>query len=110
MKNKVQQGKKLDFVNTTGAAILSGDLVIFGALVGVAITDIGTGETGAVDLEGVYTFAKAAGAITQGAKLYWVIADKTLTTTASTNPLVGAAAKASLTGDAEGYLLLTNAN
>jgi predicted RecA/RadA family phage recombinase len=108
MINKVQEGKKLDFVNTTGAAIKSGDLVIFGALAAVAITDIAAGDTGAVDLQGVYRLPKAAGAITQGAKLYWVTADKNLSTVAAGNTLVGAAAEAALAGDAEVNLLITN--
>jgi predicted RecA/RadA family phage recombinase len=108
MINKIQEGKKLDFVNTTGTLIKSGALVVFGALTAVAITDIAAGDTGAVDLQGVFRFPKVAGAIAQGAKLYFVTADQNLTTVAGSNALVGAAAQAALAGDTEVNLLILN--
>lgn len=106
MKNFVKIGEVLDY--TADANILSGDLVIKGDLVGVAVTDIANGEVGSVNLKGVYKFPKVTGAITQGAKLYWVVADKSLTTTASGNTLVGVANKGAGSGDATAELLLKN--
>jgi predicted RecA/RadA family phage recombinase len=108
MKNFVKKGEVIDFLNNTGAAIASGDFVIIGSLAGFAQTNIAIGEVGAVLLKGVFTAAKAAGAITVGAKLYWVTADKNLSTTASGNTLVGVAHAAALTGDATVALQLTN--
>nr|WP_199082934.1 DUF2190 family protein [Pedobacter sp. ASV19] len=108
MKNFVQEGEIIDYTNGTGADIASGDLVLFGGLAGVAVTNIANGGVGSVQLTGVFKIAKAAGAITQGAKLYYVSADKNLSTTASGNTLVGVAARAALTGDSTVDLLLTN--
>lgn len=108
MKNFVQRGKVLDFVNGTGAAILSGALVIAGALFGIAVTDIAVGETGAVNLEGVYELPKAAGAITQGAKVYWDATAGNVVTTASGNTLIGYAFEAAASGATVVRVLLSN--
>lgn len=98
MKNKIQPGHVLDYTNGTGAAILAGTLVVFGVLFGVAVADIPDGETGAVDLEGVFEFPKASGAITQGAKVYYDATAKNVTTTAASNIAIGGCAEAVLTG------------
>lgn len=108
MKNFIQIGKILDYTNTTDENIASGDLVVFGALAGVAETDIPVGETGSVKLEGVYQIAKSAGAFAQGDKLYFVVADKNLSKTAQGNVAVGVAARSALTGATTVDLLLTN--
>ena len=49
---------------------------------------------------------KATGAVSQGAKLYWDNTNKVLTTTASGNTIVGVAAEAALSGDANAKILL----
>lgn len=108
MKNFVRKGQVLNYKNTTGSAILSGALVICGSLAGVAVTDIPNGEIGAVNLTGVYTLPKATGAISQGVKLYWVVADSNVTTTASTNPYLGFADVAALSADATVNVILAN--
>lgn len=56
--NYVQTGSVLDYSNDTGADIASGDVVVMGSLVGVAITDIADGELGAVSVEGVWRLPK----------------------------------------------------
>lgn len=48
----VQVGNVVDY--TAGADISSGDLVVMGHTVGVALTDIANGDTGAVAIEGVF--------------------------------------------------------
>jgi predicted RecA/RadA family phage recombinase len=103
-KNYVQDGKALNY--TAAANIKSGDFVLIGSLGAVAKTDIATGKTGAVHICGVFSIAKASGAITQGAKLYWNATNSNLTTTASGNTFVGLAAEASASGDATAKLLL----
>ena len=108
MKNFVQNGKVLTYPNATGAAIKSGDLVIVGSFAGVAVTDIPDGESGSLKLEGVYSIAKANGAVTQGQKLYYVTADKNLSTTASGNTYVGKAFRAAGAGDLTVELALEN--
>lgn len=102
--NYVQEGKALNY--TAGADIKSGDFVLIGALGGVAKTDIANGKSGAVHVKGVFSVAKASGAITQGAKLYWNSTNSNLTTTASGNTFVGVAAEAAASGDATVKLLL----
>ena len=63
-------GNVIDHV--AGAAILSGDIVVTGDIVGVALTDIANTATGAVAIEGVWNVAKATGtAWVQGDSLDW---------------------------------------
>ncbi|MDH1765152.1 DUF2190 family protein [Comamonas aquatica] len=79
--NHVQPGKVLDYVNTTGAAIASGSVVVVGALLGVALVDIPVGATGSVAVDGVFSVPKVAGAaIGQGAPVVFKAATKAFTT------------------------------
>jgi predicted RecA/RadA family phage recombinase len=103
-KNFVQEGKALNY--TAGADINSGDFVLIGSIGGIAKTAIANGKVGAVHVTGIFNVAKATGAITQGAKLYWDNTNKVLTTTASGNTIVGVAAAAALSGDATVAILL----
>lgn len=56
--NYKQPGKVVPYPNG-GSPIASGDVVIMGVLAGVALADIGTGETGSVQIEGVFEVPKA---------------------------------------------------
>lgn len=103
--NYIQEGKALNYT-PSGADLASGDLVVIGTIAGIAKADIADGKTGAVHISGVFSVAKAAGAVSQGAKLYWNSSNSNLTTTASGNTLVGVAAAAALSGDATIPLLL----
>ena len=60
MKNHIQEGGYIEI--TAGSTIASGDLVQFGNLHGVAVTDIANGEKGNICLEGVFTLPKLTGA------------------------------------------------
>lgn len=87
MKNFVQNGKQLDVI--ASAAYTSGQLVIEGNLVGVAVADIASGEVGAISTEGVFALAKeSAAALIQGDVAYYDAATKKLDAT-NTNPAVG---------------------
>lgn len=87
MKNFVQNGKQLDVI--ASAAYASGELVIEGNLVGVAVADIASGEVGAISTEGVFALAKeTAAALIQGDVAYYDGATKKLDAT-NTNPAVG---------------------
>lgn len=109
MKNYVKKGEVLDWSNGTGAKVLSGAVVVLASgLTGVAVTDIEDGEIGAVNLTGCYELPKATGVIAQGAKVYFVTADKNVTTTASGNTLVGYAAEAAASADATVKVILSN--
>jgi len=103
--NYVQEGKALDYT-PSGADVASGDFVLIGTIGGVAKTAIADGKTGAVHICGVFSVAKASGAVTQGARLYWNSTNSNLTTTASGNTIVGVAAEAAASGDATVKLLL----
>lgn len=68
----VQDGTSVDY--TPGSAVIGGDVVIQGELVGVAKVDIPANKLGALSVAGVFDFPKATGvgtAITTGALTYW---------------------------------------
>lgn len=69
--NHIQPGKTMTYANDSGVDIASGDPVLIGSVLGVALVDIPDGSSGSVDVEEVYTVRKASDDITQGAKLYW---------------------------------------
>lgn len=90
----VQAGKVLDFTNA-GSAIASGEGVLIGTKLGVALTAIAAGATGAVQICGVFTLPKlSTDNITQGAAVYWDSTNKRLTLTSAGNTLAGVAAAA----------------
>lgn len=102
----VQAGKVLDFTNS-GTAIASGDGVLVGTRLGVALTAIAAGATGAVQICGVFTMPKlGTDNIGQGALVYWDATNKRLTTTASGNALAGVAAAAAGAGTTSVNVLL----
>ena len=103
--NFVQECKALNYT-PSGADVASGDFVLIGTIGGIAKTDIADGKTGAVHVSGVFSVAKASGAVTQGQKLYWNTTNSNLTTTASGNTIVGVAAEAAASGDANVKILL----
>jgi len=103
--NYVQEGKALNYT-PSGSSLVSGEFIVIGVIGGVAKTNIADGKTGAVHVSGVFSVPKATGAVTQGAKLYWDSAASKLTTTATANTLVGVAADAAASGDANVKILL----
>lgn len=97
-----QPGEVMDYA--AAAATASGDVVVVGTRVGVALTAIAAGSTGSLAVTGVHTLAKlSTDVVAQGALLYWDATNKRLTTTASGNTLAGyafnAAAAASTVAD-----------
>lgn len=70
MKNYVQPGKVIDFV--AAAAIVSGQVVRIGQIIGVASADVANGAVGQAHIEGVFTVPKVSGAvIAKGESLTW---------------------------------------
>ncbi|MDF3830239.1 DUF2190 family protein [Pseudocitrobacter sp. 2023EL-00150] len=70
-KNYVQDGRTIPVTNAGATEILSGDAVVLGALVAIAITDIPAGFTGDGFTEGVFLLPKLpADDITAGAAVY----------------------------------------
>lgn len=72
----VQEGAILNYTNTTGGAMTSGEVVKLGATedatLGIALTDIAAGAAGPVQIRGVFTVAKVSAAVfKQGESLIW---------------------------------------
>lgn len=66
----VQPGEVIDY--TAGANIASGQVVLMGARIGVALKAIANGETGPMQVTGVFNIAKlSTDNMAQGALLYW---------------------------------------
>jgi predicted RecA/RadA family phage recombinase len=106
MKKQVRDGEILHYSNS-GSAIASGDVVVIGNRVGVAIVDIAaTSGSGAVQMEGVFLLPKTTSqAWTQGAQLFW---DGSLLTTVGTaNTPAGYADVAADSADSTGYVNLS---
>jgi len=97
--NFVQEGGTISWTNGTGDAVVSGQVVAIGNILGVAAVDIANGAVGTVYVEGVFTCPKASGATThdfaQGAAVYWDASagkfEKTGTGTLATGDLSGSA-------------------
>jgi predicted RecA/RadA family phage recombinase len=72
-QNFVSDGDVLPWTNTTDAAVASGQVVVIGHTLAVALVAIAVGATGSVAIEGVFTVPKVSAAVfAQGEKLVWV--------------------------------------
>ena len=88
-KNFIQNGETIDFTATK--AVKSGDVVVIGDLIAIAVTDVENRAVGTGIVGGVFTVkAKQADDIKQGAVLYWSDTDGA-TITAGTNKRLGVA-------------------
>ena len=58
-KNFVQDGLTIEF--TAAAAVASGDVVVIGSLIGVALDAVANGEIGVASIEGVFELPKTTG-------------------------------------------------
>lgn len=97
-RNYDQLGKVWD--HTAGSNLTSGQPVLMGDVLGVALSDIANGSSGSVAVSGTFTIAKlSTDTPAQGAALYWDAGNSRLTTTASTHKLAGYAAAAAGNGD-----------
>lgn len=68
--NYKQPGKVIDY--TAAADITAGSVVKIKNILGVALTDIANGDTGSVQIDGVFEVPKVSGAvIAQGESLTW---------------------------------------
>lgn len=70
--NYIEVGDTIEYTNS-GSAISSGDVVVVGAMVCVALTDIAaSGGVGTLATRGVFDLAKTSGAvIDQGTEVIW---------------------------------------
>ncbi len=99
-----QAGYKVDY--TPSSAVAVGDAVMLNDLLAVAERPIPANKLGAVAVKGVFKIPKAAGAIGQGAIVYWDAANSNITTTSSGNKRAGKAAEAAASGDATVKVLI----
>lgn len=77
MNNYITDGKTIDII--AESATSSGDVVLFGGLIGVAINTAEIGEYLLVRIDGVFSLPKeATEAITKGQKIYWNDIDKAI--------------------------------
>ena len=94
--NFKQPGLVLDYV--AGSNITSGSVVKVGNILGVALADIDSGDTGPVQIEGVFEVPKVSGAvIAQGESLTWDVSAGAFddnAATPATGDVTGAAAVA----------------
>ncbi len=102
MKNYVREGKIYPYAHT--AAVVSGQCILIGKLVGVACADYAANTTGQYEIKPeVYTLPKATGqAWTDGCQLYWDDTNKVFTTTVGSNTPAGKAMAPAASGDATG--------
>lgn len=93
----VMSGTVIDYV--ASSPVTSGQVLLIGTRIGVALAGIASGATGAVQVLGIFTIAKlSTDVVAAGALLYWDNTNSRLTTTASGNTLAGYATAAAGNG------------
>lgn len=93
-----QKGEVMDYT-TSDADVANGDVINLSTRIGIAGDDIAKGETGPVYVEGVFEIAKATGAISLGAAVYFDKTNKNISTTSSGNTPAGYAFAAAAAAD-----------
>ena len=68
----VTNGDTIQYTVPAGQSVRAGDLVRSGLFVGVAHTDLAAGETGTLEIVGVWSFPKVNRALSQGQLVHWV--------------------------------------
>ena len=97
MRNFVQDGDTITLF--APYAVASGGGLQVGSIFAVAKTAAALNAAVETKVAGVVDLAKAAGAVTQGQKIYWDNAAKVVTTVVGSNILIGAATQAAAGGD-----------
>ena len=92
-----QEGCAIDY--TPGTAKTAGDVVVQNGLLGVVKTDIAANALGALTIEGVFRFTKAADAVAVGQILYYDAANDRCSTDAAVGVPAGKAIAAQLSAD-----------
>lgn len=108
MKNFIQPGEVITHAHS--AAVVSGDPLKIGLLLGVASGDYAINEAGEYALSGVFELTKVtADVVAIGVQLYWDDTAKKLTTTVGTNIKAGRAFAAA-DGTVSKVKILLNSN
>lgn len=107
MLNKITEGHALPFANT--AAVVSGQAVKIGVLIGVAATSGAANETVAYAISGVYSLPKlSTDVVAAGDQLYWDDTAKRLTVVVTGNTKAGRAYAAAGNGASNVQLILNS--
>lgn len=86
---------------TPASAVVGGDVIVQGDLVGIADADIAVGELGALSIHGVYAVPTAV-TIAVGITVYWDATAKKAVVTATGNKVLGT----SVMADADNIVLV----
>ena len=101
MQNYREDTGIVTWTNSTGSDVSAGDVVNMTNRVGIAITDIDNGDSGAVMVRHVFELAKDSSVITMGASVYWDVSESKISTTqGASDPRAGIAVEAAATGAA----------
>lgn len=103
----LQEGKVLNI--TAGADYSAGDVVPLGVnAIGIALTDIASGDIGPVKVDGVYEIAAVNdSAFTVGEHLFWDTSAEKLTDTSTSNVAAGICVEAKAETGTTAKVLLT---
>ena len=93
----IHEGRAIDYTPTVD--LTAGTVVVLGDRVGVCIADIPANVLGALQVVGVFDFAKDNTVIPLYGKVYWDAAAKKATVTATGNILLGIALNAAAATD-----------
>lgn len=75
---------------TAGEDITAGQMILVTGVVGIAVTDVASGEVGLLATTGVFEVLKeGSDAPSQGQIMYYNATNKTATVTASSNKVIG---------------------
>ena len=85
----VQRGEAVDFVPSRD--IESGELLSFGALLGIVKIPVKAGENGALHLSGIYDVLKLPESIPAGARVFWNASSRRATAEGTGNSFLGVA-------------------
>ena len=95
--NYVLDGVHIDYTCT--GTVSSGQVLLIGARIGIALKSGVSGNIIAVRMQGIFTIAKhSTDVVAQGALLYWDNTNSRLTTTAAGHTLAGFASIAAGSG------------
>ena len=109
MRNYKGPGQLVQYTNSTGNPIASGDVVEFGSMgYGIANDDIPDGDTDALAFDGIYELARktADAAWSAGDGLYWDVSASELTTDSTSNKFIGFAERGTGAADTTGRVIL----
>ncbi len=107
MARYIQEGKIINYRNTTAETIHFGDEVVLTDRIGVASADIESEILGTVALDGVFEFASETGtAFTVGQTVYWDSANHRVTATKAESGAILAGMVVAPKASAEGNVLV----